>query len=64
MDVNRNVFACFIDFTKAFDNVQLTKLIHILKAKHIDYPDKRIISNLYWNQTVKIQVDHELSEKI
>lgn len=55
IDINRNIFACFIDFTKAFDNVQHAKLICILKAKHIDYLDIKIISNLYWNQTAKNQ---------
>jgi hypothetical protein len=29
LDVNRNIFACFIDFTKAFHNVQHDKLIKI-----------------------------------
>lgn len=33
LDVNRNIFACFIDFTKAFENVQYDKLINILKQK-------------------------------
>jgi hypothetical protein len=30
LDVNRNIFACFIDFNKIFDNVQHDKLIKIL----------------------------------
>lgn len=64
MTVNKYIFACFIDFTKAFDNVQHAKLIRILKAKHINYSNIRITSNLYWNQTAKIKVNNELSEKI
>jgi hypothetical protein len=64
LDVNRNIFACFIDFTKAFDNVQHDKLIKILKDKNIDSRDIRIISNLYWNQTAKIKVDDEFSDEI
>jgi hypothetical protein len=59
LDVNRNIFACFIDFTKAFDNVQHDKLIKILKDKNIDSRDIRINLNLYWNQTAKIKVDDE-----
>lgn len=38
-------------------------MIYILKTKHIDLPDIRIILNLFWNQTVKIKVDNELFEK-
>ncbi|KAI5753273.1 hypothetical protein M8J77_025408 [Diaphorina citri] len=64
MDVNRDIYACFIDFSKAFDNVQHQKLIDILKSKNIDSHDIRIISNLYWNQTARIKVDDELSDEI
>lgn len=59
LDVNRNIFACFIDFTKAFD-----KLIKIVNDKNIDSRDIRIISNLYWNQTTKIKVNDEFSDEI
>lgn len=64
IDVNRTIYACFIDFSKAFDNVQHHKLIDILKSKKIDSQDIRIISNLYWNQSAKIKVDDELSDEI
>uniref|UniRef100_A0A8D8V3E1 Craniofacial development protein 2 n=1 Tax=Cacopsylla melanoneura TaxID=428564 RepID=A0A8D8V3E1_9HEMI len=64
LEVNRSIFACFIDFTKAFDNVKHDKLINILKNKNIDNHDIRIISNLYWNQVAKVKVDDELSEDI
>lgn len=64
LDVNRSIFACFIDFTKTFYNVQHDKLIKILKDKNIDSRDTRIISNLYWNQTTKIKVEVEFSVEI
>jgi len=47
-DVNHNVYACFIDFQKAFDRVNHQKLIGILQNSVIDDKDIRIISNLYW----------------
>lgn len=64
LDVNRDIYACYIDFTKAFDTVKHDKLISILKTKNIDGHDIRIIANLYWNQTAKIKVESEFSEEI
>lgn len=63
-DVNKDVYACYIDYSKAFDNVRHEKLINILTGMDIDYRDIRIVSNLYWGQTAKIKIENELSEDI
>jgi hypothetical protein len=38
--------ACFIDWQKAFDHVNWTKLIQILKGIGIDWRERRLISKL------------------
>ncbi|KAG1714816.1 Ribonuclease Oy [Nymphon striatum] len=58
----QDVFICFIDYSKAFDKVQHTKLITLLEQINIDDKDLRIIKNLYWNQTAAVKVGDELSE--
>ncbi|KAG1681055.1 DNA replication licensing factor MCM5 [Nymphon striatum] len=58
----QDVFICFIDYSKAFDKVQHTKLIKLLEQINIDDKDLRIIKNLYWNQTAAVKVGDELSE--
>jgi len=63
-DVNQKIYACFIDYQKAFDNVKHDKLIKILDNVGVDKGDLRIISNVYWNQRAVIRVDEELSEEI
>lgn len=63
-DVNVDVYACFIDYQKAFDTVQHDKLIDILREVGLDECDIRIIANLYWDQTAAIKIDNELSEQI
>jgi hypothetical protein len=63
-DVNQNIYACFIDYQKAFDNVKHNKLIKILDNVGVDKGDLRIINNLYWNQRAVIRVDGELSEEV
>lgn len=63
-DMSRDVFVCFIDFSKAFDNVKHEKLLKLLKDTGIDSKDIRIIANLYWNQSAKIRINGDLSENI
>lgn len=56
LDQQRNVFACFIDYEKAFDNVRHDKLMSLLKQIGLDGRDIRIIKNLYWNQSAHIKI--------
>ncbi|KAI5718027.1 hypothetical protein M8J77_015079 [Diaphorina citri] len=59
LDMNKNVYGCFIDFEKAFDRVQHGKLIEILKKTNIDERDIRIIGNLYWKQKSTVKTENE-----
>ncbi|XP_030747669.1 uncharacterized protein LOC115876118 [Sitophilus oryzae] len=52
-DMNVNVFACFIDYRKAFDCVNHQKMIKILRTTGVDEQDLRFISELYWHQTAR-----------
>ena len=61
-DVNCDVFACFIDFEKAFDKVPHGKLIDILKTSGIDGKDISLISNLYLQQKATVRLENELSD--
>jgi hypothetical protein len=49
--------ASFVDWQKAFDSVKWTKLIHILKETDIDWTERRLISKLYMDQSVKVRLD-------
>ncbi|XP_060527658.1 uncharacterized protein LOC132702847 [Cylas formicarius] len=61
-DVSCDVSACFIDYQKAFDNVQHNKLIEILKEIGLGEKDLRIIANLYWQQTASVRIEGEESK--
>lgn len=63
-DMNVDIYACFIDYQKAFDCVNHEKLIEILQATRVDYRDIRIIAALYWQQSAEIKVERETSESI
>ena len=45
------------DCQKAFDRVKWTKLMQILKEIDIDWHERRLISNLYMAQGVKVRLN-------
>jgi hypothetical protein len=55
--IDEELYACLIDWKKAFDLVKWTKLMQILKAIGIDWRERRFISKLYMEQRVKIRMD-------
>lgn len=57
-DQRKDVFACFIDYEKAFDNVKHNLLIKYLNDLGLDGKDVRLISNLYWHQRAEIRISN------
>jgi len=47
----------FTDWQKAFDRVNWTKLMQIVKGNGIDWRERRLISNLYMAQSVKVRLN-------
>ena len=62
IEKNKNLYAAFIDYSKAFDKVKHQKLIEILKKAGIPEVEIRLIVNLYWGQTAVVRIDNETSE--
>jgi len=48
---------CFIDWQKAFDRVNWTKLMQILKVTGIDWSERRLIRGLWVAQSVKVRLN-------
>jgi len=57
LEIDEELCVCFIDCQKAFDRVNWTKLMQILKRIGIDWRERRLISKLYMEQKVKVRVD-------
>lgn len=63
-DQRRDVFACFIDYEKAFDRVQHVKMVEMLRAAGVDGKDTRLIENLYWYQRGEVRVEHNKTSEL
>jgi hypothetical protein len=57
LEIDEELSVCLIDWQKAFDRVNWTKLMQILKETVIDWRERRLISNLYMAQSVKVRLN-------
>ena len=66
LEVQKDVYLCFIDYTKAFDRVKHNEIMKQLTQLRIDGKDLRIIKNIYWEQEAAMRVENDTSsfEKI
>ena len=56
MEIDEELCVCFIDWQNAFDPVNWTKLMQILKRNDINWRERRLISNFYMAQSVKVRL--------
>ncbi|GFO36321.1 endonuclease-reverse transcriptase [Plakobranchus ocellatus] len=61
LEVQKDVYLCFIDYTKAFDRVRHDEIITELKQLNIDGKDLRIIKTMYWEQTAAMRIENKTS---
>jgi len=64
LEKQKDLFICFIDYSKAFDSVNHKTLIETLQNIGIDENDVAIISRLYWNQITRIKTNTSLSDAV
>jgi hypothetical protein len=57
LDIDKELCASFINWKMAFDLVNCTILMLILKGTGRDWREKRLISKLYMDQSVKQKLD-------
>ncbi|GFO03075.1 endonuclease-reverse transcriptase [Plakobranchus ocellatus] len=59
--IQKDLYLCFIDYTKAFDKVRHDEIITQLKQLTIDGKDLRIIKTMYWEQTAAMRIESKTS---
>ena len=57
LDVKEEMFLYFIDWQKAFDRVDWTKLMEILRNIEVNWRERRLIRNLHMGQRVKLRLN-------
>ena len=62
LEVKKDLYICFIDYTKAFDRVKHSEIIQILQNLDIDGKDLRMIRNIYWEQSAAVRIETQVSE--
>ncbi|KAI5717433.1 hypothetical protein M8J77_005795 [Diaphorina citri] len=64
LDVNRNLYVCFIDWEKAFDRVEWNLLMKVLKDIELDWKDRRLLRELYKGQKVVVRIENDETEDV
>ena len=64
VEMQKDIYMCFIDYAKAFDKVRHQELFEDLDKLDLYRKDVCLLASLYWNQTACIQRDGEYSEYI
>ena len=62
IEKQKDVYVCFIDYSKAFDTVTHEPLIGLLQSLDIDPQDVMLLANLYWNKQASVRHNGEISE--
>ena len=48
IEVQKNLYLCFIDYSKAFNKIEHSDLFDVLLRSNCDGKDLRVIRNLFW----------------
>ena len=64
IEMQKDLYVCFIDYEKAFDRVKHDELVKMLENIGVDGKDVRLVKNLYWNQRASVKIEEEYSESV
>ena len=60
---SKDVYICFIEYTKAFDRVKHLKMIECLSEIGMDDKDLQIINKLYWEQSESVRTESGMTSE-
>ena len=64
LDKDEELCTCFIDWQKVFEHVNWTKLMQILKVTGTNWCKRRLINQLYVDQSVKLKLDQAETRRV
>ena len=62
--MQKDIYMCFVDYTKAFDRIEHNELMHFFYDLNLDDKDLRVIQALYYQQFAAIRVNSMLNEMV
>ncbi|GFR92268.1 RNA-directed DNA polymerase from mobile element jockey-like [Elysia marginata] len=62
MDCQKDLNLCFIDYAKAFNRVNHEKLMEVLAKAGIPSHERRLVCEIYWNQSTKVKLTSGTTE--
>ena len=62
IQMQTDIYLCFVDYTKAFDRLVDNELMHFLVDLERDDKDLRLIQNLYYQQEAGIRINDTVSK--
>jgi len=57
LDIKEELYECSIDWQKAFERINWTKLQQIIKGNCVEWREKGLISKVYVVQSVKLKLE-------
>ena len=60
IEMQNDIYLCFINYTKAFDKVKHVQLLDMLQDLDIDGKGIRLLRNLYWEQTAGVKIEDRI----
>ena len=64
LEIGKELYACFIDYSKAFDTVNHEQLISSLSGTEVDDNEIAVKAHLYWQQITRIRNGSDLTEPV
>jgi len=61
LEYNNKVYVSYVDYEKAVDHVDWTKLMMILQNIGVHWRDRKLIWNLYNKQVAYVRIEDSLS---
>ena len=64
LEMGKELYALFLDYSKAFDTVNHDQLISSLSETEVDDNDIAVIAHLYWQEITQIRNGSDLNEPV
>ena len=62
VEKQRDVYTCFIDYSKTFDTVKHESLVELQQSLDVDKSETMLLTNLYWKQTAAVRCGDDINE--